>query len=267
MNAELIVMARNQILNNIISFFKQKKGVLALFLSGSIAENKSDEYSDIDFRVIVEDKYYNNFINSKFDVPKIWGDFLFNNPSHPKSNYCVSHFKPFVKVDVFYYRRTDIQPSPWHKKGILVVHDPKDIMKQLIKDSEQLHFEYTPKEINNSINSCFSCAHEVYRRANRGEILYAIDLLNSVRKKIVEADNYLSRQSLQGFSHYEMRGNHSLVSALRTSLSASDSGSILYSLKELMILYKDILYKLQLEYNLQREKAKDEYCIDIVCRN
>ncbi|RUR78718.1 nucleotidyltransferase domain-containing protein [Chlorogloeopsis fritschii PCC 9212] len=46
--------ARQSLLDKSVDYFLAKKGVEALFVQGSVASGNTDEFSDIDFRVVIQ---------------------------------------------------------------------------------------------------------------------------------------------------------------------------------------------------------------------
>lgn len=72
-NANTLNRARQQLLDNIVEYFLGKKGVEALYIQGSVASASADEYSDIDFRVVVQPHLYRHFLAERFTAPQQWG--------------------------------------------------------------------------------------------------------------------------------------------------------------------------------------------------
>lgn len=261
------ITAREKLLENMVRYFKQQSGVMAIFVSGSVAEGTADCYSDIDFRVVVEKEALDFFIANKFAAPLMWGELMFNEYNLDRGrNVCVSHFKPFNKVDVFYYAKHDLIPSPWHNKGIKIIHDPFGIVRQMRDDSSGMQVAYTQEQAEALINKALACAHEVFRRANRGEIVYAMELLGEFRSKIIEADDMLHHRLPEGFSHFEKRGGPELVSVIHASYCSGDKQKILQSLNALILLFKGLLVRLEQNYELSRDLPADMQSLDFLAK-
>ena len=158
-NKKEIISERNKILEKMIAYFKEKEEVTAIFLSGSLAEGTADEYSDIDFRVIIDEKHIDEYIKNRLSIPESWGDLLYNEYSTGWKNMCVSHFKPFVKVDVFYSTELDVYPSLWLNKGIDIILDKKNFLQKICDKSKSLTFEISNEEINILINKGLALVH------------------------------------------------------------------------------------------------------------
>ena len=130
----LIIQERGRILERMCDYFVHKADTMALFVRGSIAEGTADPWSDIDFAVVVKDASFERFCTERHSAPQQWGDLLFNSGAMGP-NMCVSHFAPFIKVDVFYYCAADLSPSPWHARGLRILHDPHGVVRELCERS------------------------------------------------------------------------------------------------------------------------------------
>ena len=123
-------LARDRLYQNIVDYFVGRKGLAALYLQGSVAENSADEFSDLDFRVVVEPEAYQKYIAERFDAPKLWGDWIYNEWAG-SSWVCVSHFKPFNKVDVLYFHPEQIRPSAWFQLPTKVIYDSNNLIERI----------------------------------------------------------------------------------------------------------------------------------------
>ena len=56
-SSEELNAARQLLYDRVVNYFSQRKGVEALYLQGSIAENSADGWSDLDFRVVVKPRF------------------------------------------------------------------------------------------------------------------------------------------------------------------------------------------------------------------
>jgi hypothetical protein len=190
MDVDDIANARGALLATACEALSQYQGVVGIFLGGSLAAGTADAYSDIDLRVVVTPDRHRWFIEHRRKIPNSWPGFLFNEWL-PRTQHCVSHFKPFNKIDIFYYAADALKPSPWYTLPIKPLHDPEGFVSNLIANSTGLGFEVTEDEVDYSISKGLSAAHEAFRRARRGEILYAQTLLDEFRQHIMQADDLL----------------------------------------------------------------------------
>lgn len=94
--------ARNQLLDKALQYFLSKPEVKAIFIAGSLAAGTTNEFSDIDLRIVVAPEHHHQLVSERLAAPRQWGDFLYNEWIKD-AIHCVSHFKPFNKLDVFYF--------------------------------------------------------------------------------------------------------------------------------------------------------------------
>ncbi|MGV2826584.1 nucleotidyltransferase domain-containing protein [Myxosarcina sp. GI1(2024)] len=106
-------IARQCLLDKTVKYFLERGGIKALYVQGSVAAESTDEFSDIDFRVVTDSELYEKYISERFSAPKCWGEWIYNEWVVTRPWVCVSHFKPFNKIDVLYFKPEVIQPSPW----------------------------------------------------------------------------------------------------------------------------------------------------------
>ena len=102
-----------------------------MFLAGSLAAGSCDEFSDNDLRIVTDRNHYRHYVEERQKTPSRWPGFLFNEWL-PDALHCVSYFKPFNKIDIFYYSIEALKPSPWYGLPIDVLHDPLGIVGELI---------------------------------------------------------------------------------------------------------------------------------------
>jgi hypothetical protein len=264
-NPEELHAARTQLLHNVVKYFRGQEGVKALFIAGSLAADTADEFSDIDFRVVVAPEVHQQFVANRLAAPQNWGEWLFNEWSED-SIFCVSHFKPFIKIDVFYLCPAHLQPSPWLTLPIQILDDPEDLLQSVITASQGLKFIPEPLAVNRLISKGIACAHETYRRAMRAEFLYAQSLLNDLRYCMVQADDYLLGHPPHscGFPGFEQRGSREIVEAFSSSYGILDQQSILKGLRILLREYQKQIVQLHNRFNLERSLTSDLGAISLI---
>ena len=84
--------ARNQLLDKALQYFLSKPEVKAIFIAGSLAARTTNEFSDIDLRIVVAPKHHLQLVSERLAAPRQWGDFLYNEWIKD-AIHCVSHFK------------------------------------------------------------------------------------------------------------------------------------------------------------------------------
>jgi hypothetical protein len=139
LNEKTLVDARERLLATALNRFARDP-VVAVFLGGSLAAHRSDAWSDIDLRVVVRHEDHMPFVRARREITTTWPGFLFNEWV-PGAQHCISHFKPFVKIDIFYLDQTKLAPSPWYTLPVRVLHDPTGIVATLFERSKGERFD------------------------------------------------------------------------------------------------------------------------------
>lgn len=250
---ERLIEARDHLLDAAVSYFKQQPEVVGIFLAGSIPAGRADEWSDIDLRVLVRPEAHAAFLARREEHPRSWGDLAFN-VAHPGTIHCVSHFRPFVKIDVFYYPAEKFAPSPWHNLPLQILFDPDGIVAAAVTGSKNLNFEPDPRHVTTRINLGIATAHEVYRRAHRGELIYAQNLLESLRHILAELDACFRGRP---FTNIERDATPGLVDTLRKSYVHAERDAILAALEVLISTFKNLVAGLDRKFALGRDLSSD----------
>jgi predicted nucleotidyltransferase len=154
--------------------------VLAVFYGGSMARGNHDRFSDLDLRIVVKDEVYEEYRKNKKERASLWGDVLFYEDI-AWAKHTVAHYKCFVKVDVFYYKKEDLKPSHYMKEEAYIEYDPYNIVRSVKEHSQLLQYEVSYGEFEIWRSKFFAHMHEVYRRVQRGELYYALHSLDMMR--------------------------------------------------------------------------------------
>lgn len=207
-----------------------------------------------------------DFVARRREIPKEWPGFLFNEWM-PDAQHCVSHFLPFGKIDIFYLNQDALRPSPWYGLPIKILHDPSGvIIAALVAQSKDLPFTTSVEGVEHSISKGLAAAHEAYRRADRGELLYAQTLLDELRHHIMKADDWLfERTPLTAvYAKFEQRGSRDVLEALAASFGAYDAAALKAALTLLVRLYRRQVVALHETFPLSRPLENDLAALDVI---
>lgn len=93
---DLEIPKHRQILLNIIEQDLLSDGnIIAVFYGGSIGNQNTDLYSDIDLRIVVKDEVFEEYRVNKKQRAKKWGKVLFFE-DFPWATYSIAHFDTFI---------------------------------------------------------------------------------------------------------------------------------------------------------------------------
>ena len=209
-----LIKARTSILENACSDLSAMKGVSGLFLGGSLADDSADCYSDIDLRVVVEDQHFLDVVGGRENAPVHWGDFLFHETIGP--NLTVSYYRPFNKIDLFYYKVSELSASPWYSLPTKILLDNKNIIANILNKSKDLKFEVSNIEILNLNRKAVAIITEVVKRIARGEYLYAHRMTTNLVEVVLGINDCLDGVPPLGSSKFIGREETAVKTKLAT---------------------------------------------------
>jgi predicted nucleotidyltransferase len=265
MDSKRLTADRGRLLSVALERFSSDPNVVAVFLGGSLAADSADAYSDIDLHVVVNPESHAGFVTRRCEIPKDWPGFLFNEWM-PGALHCISHFRPFSKIDIFYLNQDALRPSPWYGLPIKILHDPSGVVAALVAQSKDLPFTTSAGDVEWSISKGLAAAHEAYRRAHRGELLYAQTLLDELRHHIMRADDWLFGRTPLAlvYSRFEQRGSRDVLEALTASFCSYDAAALKAALILLVRLYRRQVMALHERSSLSRPLENDLTALDII---
>ncbi|PUB11127.1 hypothetical protein [Paenisporosarcina sp. OV554] len=176
---------RQTLLNAIEQDLLSDGNVLAVFYGGSLGNQNTDLYSDIDLRVVVKDEVFEKYRLNKKQRAKNWGKVLFFE-DFPWATHSIAHYDTFIKVDTFYYKVKDIQSSVW-LKNIKIVHDTDGLVNDVLEKSMSLSYTPSAQEVEIWRTKFFAYVHEAYRRTMRKEFYYALNCIDNLRLSMTTA--------------------------------------------------------------------------------
>ncbi|TIP12618.1 MAG: nucleotidyltransferase domain-containing protein [Mesorhizobium sp.] len=257
--------ARDRLLETAVQFFSRDPAVIGIFLGGSLAAGSADAFSDIDLRVVVQPDRHASYVDRRREIPKAWPGFLFNEWV-PGAQHCVSHFRPFGKIDIFYYSAATLTPSPWYRLPIRIFLDPQGVVADLVEQAKGLPFTVDPDDVDFSISKGLAAAHETYRRAMRGELFFAQTLLDEMRQHIMQADDWLNDRTPESaaVAKFEHRASREVNAVLLASYRQCGADEILAALRLLVPFYRQQVMALHEKFRLPRPVANDLEALDII---
>jgi predicted nucleotidyltransferase len=262
MNNQAIEESRLLLLERSVAHFRHVPGVLGVLLQGSLPAGTADEFSDIDLRVVAEAETYGRLLEDRIDAPTKWGDFLFNESG---KNHCISHFRPFVKLEVYYFRAEEMKPSPWYRSPVEIPFDPQGLIADVVLRSQTLAHEVEPASLDFVISKGLDCACEVFRRTRRGQVIHAQELLPMLRKCIIQADDWIAGRppDLQRFRHEE-RLDSIVRDLIEDSFVGSDPRVLEASMLTLLKYFREQVVRLYEMFPVPRSLQNDLFVFDFL---
>lgn len=261
-----LVLAREALLERTVSFFAAQPDVTGIFLAGSLAAGSADAYSDIDLRVIATPEGQARLVSGRLDWPAQWGDLLFNEWVDG-TQHCVSHFRPFVKIDVFYWTPQMFKPSAWFKMPTKILLDRDGLVQSTLAQSQSLAFSPPPcAEVSRVLSKALAGIHEVVRRTRRGELFSAQSLLDELRVNMARLDAWIL--GFEPAAPHDLKLTERVSSALITALHRSYIGLNAADIDQAVVDLSTVLARqivdLHDKFDLKRKLATDLSAADLV---
>ena len=145
---ELLSTAYRRLFDRAMEVFARKDPVRAVWLSGSLASDRADEASDLDFRLAVSDSDFEGFAADwRSWLAEITPTLIARDiPGAPGSFYCLT--PTCERMDVYCEKVSVLKETPFRERAVLL-------------DKDGLDAEW-PRE-------------QVYRQPNRERIAYLIE--------------------------------------------------------------------------------------------
>jgi len=267
MDERHLIDARANLLATAQDYFIREPGVVGLFLGGSLPAGTADAWSDIDLRVVVEAERHKSFVERRLEIPQGWDGFLFNEWLEG-ALHCVSHFRPFLKIDIFYLDQSTFRPSPWLAQPIAILHDRDGYLADIIGSSQGLAFATDPADIDQSLGKGLAAAHETYRRIRRNDLIYAQSLLDELRFHMGRADDWICRRPPQAvvLSRMDGRAGDAVLRAFSASYPPLERHAIEVSLGTLLQTYRQQIVELHALFRPSRSLPHDLEAADLILR-
>lgn len=263
---EEILRAREELLERVVEFFSSQHGTVGVLLAGSIPNGSDDAYSDIDLRVFTTAESHAKFVENRLENPHNWGELLFNEWVDG-TEVCVSHFRPFIKIDVFYWSIDRVKPSAWFKLPSIILYDHEQTLRNFLDRCAAIKFDKpTSREVSITTSKALACAHESLRRSRRGELYYAQSFLERVRSYIVQIEDWINNFEPNDASELkiEKRINVRLRTVLNDAYPPLDCRDIEESLITVCTLLSDQIVDLHSSFTLDRNLNNDLAAVGII---
>jgi hypothetical protein len=258
--------AREKLLERAVSFFTAQPDVLGIFLAGSLPAGTADAYSDIDLRVIATLEGQARLVAGRLEWPLHWGDLLFNEWLDG-TQHCVSHFRPFLKIDVFYWTASTFSPSPWFRMPAQVFLDRDGYVRTVLDQSQSLTFPAPSRdEVSRILSKALAGVHEVVRRARRGELFFAQTLLEELRSNMTQLDAWIQGFEPAAPQDLKLAGRLSptLANALKRSYVGLDAAAIDDAVVALSGALAQQIPELHRRFDLNRPLTTDVSAVELV---
>ncbi|HNZ50723.1 MAG TPA: aminoglycoside 6-adenylyltransferase [Bacilli bacterium] len=169
---------------------------MAIFLKGSLARQTEDQYSDVDFYVVVADENYEQFLKKRLDYLNKYGHILYFTETYFVAPQIVCVFEDGLHFDFYVTKMDNIN----YYDNIAIIYDPH----HLLDDYQKKPLSLNSQETANIVHSFCFAAVEFNAAYQRQDLLFAFRLANHMfadlacyLRTVIEPD--FARIGLKGF--------------------------------------------------------------------
>ena len=261
-----LVVERNALLKRAVAWFQRQSDVLGIFLAGSLAAGTADPWADIDLRVLATEEGQTRLLAGRLQWPEAWGELLFNEWASGV-DCCVSHFQPFLKLDVLYFSVRTLHPFPWLAQPVHVYQDQTGRLAEVLQLSRALTAAPCDvAEVSRVLSKALATLHECIRRLPRGELMVAQAMLGQLREYMMQLYEAERRQPPWEVSMGRREAKLSMVfrTALADSYVGLDAVAIRRAAQSLARVLRGQVTSLHQSYVLGRSEASDLRAVDMI---
>ena len=169
-------------LENVKATLEKDKRIISVAIGGSYLSNQMDEFSDLDFKIIVESVHYKEVMNGRKEIASTLGDLVgsFTGEHVGEARLLICLYEnPILHVDLIFIKKSDLHDRI---ENPVILFDKSDsIENNFIKDTPSF-----PKPDIQWIEDRFWIwIHYMVTKIGRGELLEAIDHLSFIRSTVL----------------------------------------------------------------------------------
>ena len=180
--------------------------------------------------------------------------------------HCVSHFRPFFKIDVWYLSTETLRASPWLKLPVKILLDRTGSVRQVVERSSRLSFPPpSDAEVSRILSKALAGAHEVVRRLRRGELFFTHTLLEQMRVHMVRLEDWIDQHAPSSPADHklERRISGRLGSALKASYVDLDAQALDDAVAGLSEVLRQQIPELHSAFKLTRSLENDLHACEL----
>lgn len=128
---------QNTVINSVVEVFSKEDGVESIFLSGSLAKDLGDKYSDIDIYIVTKQGSADKLFEGLHPQVKNINSLLFAIRTDTTKRSAVFVFDDQTELAISVLEIDEIHPSPAYET-IKILYDPNGTASKLSDESKDL---------------------------------------------------------------------------------------------------------------------------------
>lgn len=162
-------MNQNKLINFIKNTFSQYQGVEALYLKGSFARETDDAYSDVDCYCLVDEELYEDILNQRYEILKLYDTVLYHSYVNFKYAQIIMIYEGNLHLDFYLLKAVEREGYD----PIKVIYDPK----HLLESYQQITYK---EDTSQHLSEAIYTLSELDIAIKRQDHLWAIRLITHI---------------------------------------------------------------------------------------
>ncbi|MGD1819068.1 MAG: aminoglycoside 6-adenylyltransferase [Pleomorphochaeta sp.] len=250
-------------LDNLIESLKLNEDILGVAAAGSYITDEMDEFSDIDLVIAVNDESYEKVMKERLNIVNSFGELLSaftgEHVGEPRLIICL-YDNPLVHVDFKFVKFSDIA----HRvEDFKILWEKDNCITNKMKEEAAI---FPVPNIQWIEDRFWVWIHYGATKIGRGELFEAIEFISFLRQTVIGPLILLKKgKQPKGVRKIEIDAPEFLDELINT-VATYNKESVYYSLKNIILLYKDLRNDYifdNFQPNIKAEDVATRYLEDI----
>lgn len=243
--------AHAAVLESALEAYRTEEGVVGIFLKGSLARGDYDQWSDIDFHLVVTEEVYPVLLASRPDRMRRLGRCLCEWSSTGEHQLlCLYDSGVTLEID-FHLPVRLTRPRAGMDGEMVILHDPTGALAAFKAECAALVIptEVDPQRLLHLWNKVWAWLYIATGKAYRGELWEAQDFLNAIRQgAILPVYRTLKGRAPFGYRRLEGWAEPEFLQALRRTDTPLDRDALAAALRHAVDLFAEQARELAQRY-------------------
>lgn len=245
--------AHAAVLESALASYRTEKGVVGIYLKGSLAREDYDRWSDIDFHLIVTEEAYPALLAERPDRMRSLGRTLCEWSSTGEHQLlCLYDSGVTLEID-FHLPVRLTRPRAGMDREMAILHDPTGAIAAFKAGCAALAMpvEVDPQRLLHLWNKVWAWLYSATGKAYRGELWEAQDFLNAIRQgAILPVYRTLKGRAPFGYRRLEGWAEPEFLRRLELTHSPPDRDATAAALRHAVEFFAELARDLAVRYKM-----------------
>lgn len=251
--------AHRALLERAVSYFQDDGRVVGMILGGSLAHGAGDIYSDVDLYVVARDESFEAVFDERDAAARTIGSPLFRFTVDPvpggSRDYIVMYQGP-VKLDLMYYRESEIKPDPKWARRLVLKDDSGSLQSVISRSAGIVPDSMALLELNQRF---WTWCWYVFGKIMRGELWEAFDGIYTIRSDaLLPLLDRTAGRPHEGYRRLERKLDPETAARLAATVAPLETEALYDALQSAIALFCDLREPVAEDCGLTFDQAPEE---------